>query len=243
MRSNGDANTAKQSATNSTERLEVTVHKALFDKIRFGVFELGQKLPTEAELCEEYSVSRPVIRAALAKLRYSGLVVSRRGAGSFVNSGVPTSSDGGYTSINSISDISTFFKFRRVIETTSIELATANASAEGVSKLRSIVAEMKQVLAQGGETKMLDLKFHKTIAELSDNQYLVETMEMLQPHMIFVGNFVRSLGMTGERKTTRMIEEHTAIVDAIASGDSKKAAETINRHLDSSERRIFKGES
>lgn len=243
MRLNGDVMTTKQSPTTSAERLEVSVHKALFDKIRFGEYALGQKLPTEAELCKEYDVSRPVVRAALAKLRYSGLVVSRRGAGSFVNSGVPTKSDGGYTAINSISDISTFFKFRRVIEITSIELATANAGAEGVNKLRSIVTEMKQVLAQGGETKMLDLKFHKTIAELSDNQYLVETIEMLQPHMIFVGNFVRSLGMTGERKTTRMIEEHTAIVDAIASGDSKKAAETINRHLDSSERRIFKGES
>lgn len=229
-------------SNSSSERLEVSVHKALFDKIRFGEYALGQKLPTEAELCEEYSVSRPVVRAALAKLRYSGLVVSRRGAGSYVNSGVPTNSSG-YTPINCISDISTFFKFRRAIETTSIELATANADAAGVKRLRSIVEEMKRVLAEGGETRMLDLKFHKTIAELSDNQYLVETVEMLQPHMIFVGNFVRSLGMTGERKTTRMIEEHTAIVDAIASGDGKKAAQTINRHLDSSEKRIFKGES
>ena len=90
------------------DRLEIQVYKALLDKIRFGTYAMGQKLPTENELSEEHGVSRPVVRAALSKLRDSGLIVSRRGAGSFVNSGVPTSA-GGYTPLASISDIAEFY--------------------------------------------------------------------------------------------------------------------------------------
>jgi len=46
--------------TEGEDRLESQVYRALLDKIRFGTYALGEKLPSEHELSEEHDVSRPV---------------------------------------------------------------------------------------------------------------------------------------------------------------------------------------
>lgn len=57
----------------------------LRSQIRSGELQAGAMLPSEHELAEKYEISRQVARRALAELALQGLVVSRRGIGSFVN--------------------------------------------------------------------------------------------------------------------------------------------------------------
>ena len=61
------------------------MERAIFN----GKYAIGQKFPSEAELCAEYSVSRTVIREALKQLTGRGLVVTRNGSGSYVSSCSP----------------------------------------------------------------------------------------------------------------------------------------------------------
>jgi DNA-binding GntR family transcriptional regulator len=53
-------------------------------RILDGVYQAGDKLPSESELMDEYGVSRIVIRQAAEALQNEGLVLKRRGAGTFV---------------------------------------------------------------------------------------------------------------------------------------------------------------
>lgn len=53
-------------------------------RIESGQWQPGQQLPPEAELCEEFSLSRGTVRQALADLVREGLLNRRRGKGSFV---------------------------------------------------------------------------------------------------------------------------------------------------------------
>lgn len=53
-------------------------------QIRDGELVPGSQLPGEIELCDRYSVSRTVVRAALQELAHRGLIDKRRGVGSFV---------------------------------------------------------------------------------------------------------------------------------------------------------------
>ena len=64
--------------------LTVQVIQKLREDIRKGVYEAGDKLPTEPVLVEQFGVSRTVIREAIAELRADGLVRSRHGIGVFV---------------------------------------------------------------------------------------------------------------------------------------------------------------
>jgi GntR family transcriptional regulator len=54
-----------------------------------GGFALGATLPTEAELCRRYAVSRHTVREALRRLVDLGLIERRQGAGSRVVSARP----------------------------------------------------------------------------------------------------------------------------------------------------------
>ena len=55
----------------------------LNEKIEKGELKPGDKLPSEAELMEAYSVSRITIRSAISELEEDGLVIRSRGKGTF----------------------------------------------------------------------------------------------------------------------------------------------------------------
>lgn len=58
----------------------------LITAIRSGNLIPGQKLPTEDELCRKFGISRPVVRQAYGDLNKLGMLVRKRGSGSFVRS-------------------------------------------------------------------------------------------------------------------------------------------------------------
>jgi GntR family transcriptional regulator len=57
-------------------------------RIEDGEYGVGEAMPTEAELAEEFDVSRPTIRQALAELVQAGMITRRRGSGTYVLPGV-----------------------------------------------------------------------------------------------------------------------------------------------------------
>ena len=58
--------------------------EALKAGIREGVWQPGDRLPGEHELCDTYGISRTVVRQALHELELEGLIIRRKGRGSFV---------------------------------------------------------------------------------------------------------------------------------------------------------------
>lgn len=70
------------------------LHRQLFlvlrDEIDRGAIPAGNPLPTEQELCDQFSVSRITVRRALADLANEGLITRRQGVGSFVRRPRPT---------------------------------------------------------------------------------------------------------------------------------------------------------
>ena len=225
-----------------SERLENRVYGELLDQIRFGRFVLGQKLPSENELAATFGVSRPVLRVALARLREDGIIVSRRGAGSFVSSG--GHSEGSvYRPFESVDDIASYFSFRKMVETETVSRTALRIDAAGVNALKAIVEETDRLIDNGEATIDTDVRFHEKIAELSDNRFLVETLNMLRAHWFYIGRFVRSLGSTGYRQGKRdMTAEHWAIVEALEARDVGEARARMLEHIDGSERRVFRGE-
>jgi GntR family transcriptional regulator len=57
----------------------------LMDKIRNSEYLPGQRIPSEHRLAETYSIGRPTVRHALERLVQRGLLIRKRGSGTFVN--------------------------------------------------------------------------------------------------------------------------------------------------------------
>ncbi len=62
----------------------VQVKEALTECIGRGDWQPGDQLPGEPELCRIFDVSRTVIRQALQELMYEGMILRKKGRGTFV---------------------------------------------------------------------------------------------------------------------------------------------------------------
>ena len=69
---------------NSNIPYYIQLIEALKEKISQGEWKPGDQLPSEPELCESYGVSRTVVRQALGEIELDGLIVRRKGKGTFV---------------------------------------------------------------------------------------------------------------------------------------------------------------
>lgn len=65
------------------------IARCLRQRIREGVYPVGSHLPTESELCEEFTISRHTTREALRLLIEAGLIQRKQGSGSRVVASEP----------------------------------------------------------------------------------------------------------------------------------------------------------
>ena len=79
---------------------------ALRARVEGGVYPLETSLPTEGELCEEFSASRYTVREALRRLVEQGMVARRQGSGSIVVASQPQA-----RYVHSLSSLAGLFQF------------------------------------------------------------------------------------------------------------------------------------
>jgi LacI family transcriptional regulator len=68
----------------TTEPRHRQISRELLTQIANGKYGPGGRLPSEAQLCEKFSVSRPTVARALRELQEQGLIDRRVGSGTFV---------------------------------------------------------------------------------------------------------------------------------------------------------------
>ena len=68
----------------ASNKLYIQIYNQLHDAIISGRFQVGDKLPSEKELCQAFNVSRVPVREALCALELNGLVDSIQGGGVYV---------------------------------------------------------------------------------------------------------------------------------------------------------------
>lgn len=62
----------------------VQLKEILVAMIESGEWKVGDKLPSDSELCNAFGISRTVVRQSLQEMEYEGLIYRRKGKGSFV---------------------------------------------------------------------------------------------------------------------------------------------------------------
>ncbi len=149
-----------------------------------GHFRPEQRLPPEAQLCEDYDVSRPVLREATRVLVAKGLVRSKPKVGTVVKPRHewhlfdPDVLHWLLQSDSRNSFYETLVKVRNIIEPEVATMAAANALPEDVAAIEEAYVRMEQ--AKGiAEMAEPDMAFHLSIANATHNELLIHLYNIM----------------------------------------------------------------
>ncbi|MET0703688.1 MAG: GntR family transcriptional regulator [Mycobacterium sp.] len=188
---------------------------ALRRAITTGQLPPGTHL-VETELSEALQISRGTLREAMRELQQEGLI----------SAGARGRLSVRHLDTKEIRDI---FNVRAALESLAArELAATPDRADAVAALRQSVADMEKWAASNLEDRIeADLKFHRTMCQLTGNETLLHSWSSLE------GSIRMSIMFAGVDRAIKNMDakRHYQIVDAIESGDADKAAATVLDHM------------
>lgn len=190
----------------------------------------GDRLPPEKELSDRLGLSRSSMREAVKALEVIRVLDVRRGDGTYVTSLEPQlllESVSFVVDLHDDDSILELFAVRRILEPAAAALATARATPEQIAELR------RQVEAVDADTELEglvahDVDFHRSIAAMAGNSYLATLIESLSSRTVRARLW---RGLTQANSIERTLAEHSAIVDAIATGDSRLVESLSAAHV------------
>lgn len=215
------------------------VRDTLRGQIENGTYKPGGRLPSEAQMCRDFEVSRTVVREAVAALRADGLVEARQGAGVFVLA-PPAPVDLPFRKIDMerISSMIELLELRTAVEVEAAGLAAQRISPAREERLIACLAEISRAAASGGPTTKADFALHLAIAEATGNPRFGEFLDMIGPNLIPRRALAASEAETAPRAYLDIIAaEHDAIVTAILDRDETAARDAMRKHLRGSQSR------
>lgn len=222
-----------ESSTKPGISLAAKISSALRRDLSEGVFRPGDRLPSESALTREYSVSRTVVREAIAILRADGLVEARKGAGVFAIEVKPAKEvPFNDLAVGRISSVIELLELRTVFEVESAGLAASRRSAVQVESIVDAHRRVGECLAAGLPTRDADFEFHLAIAQATQNRRFPEFLQLIRSGIIPRGELQGAApGSRPKDYNLHLQEEHAKIVDAIIEGDADAARQYMAAHL------------
>jgi len=213
--------------------------EAIRAAIAEGALAPGAQLPTEGQLCEEYGVSRTVVREAVTRLAADGLVTPRQGAGIFVNDRPSIVTSLLDELSDNVSVVLNVLEVRMAVEIEAAALAAQRRSSSQEAAIFEAYSAFEAALRTDRSTGEADFAFHRAIAAATNNPFYAEMLDVLGRRTIprdLVTTFSGKLRQSQEYQE-KLQAEHLAIMNAIADGDSDSARDAMRRHLSASRRR------
>ena len=201
--------------------------------IRQGVLQHGARLPSERTLAEQLNVSRSSVREAIRSLELQGLVVSRRGSGTFINTEAIESVVALLASTLSAGNetMKEIFEVRHLLEPQIAAVAATRANLDEVQRLADILEEQQQQLKKGKSGVDADTAFHFALASATHNSALVKVVSAVEDILRLSRD--RSLQEPGRAK--RSLVSHRQILEKVNAGDAEGARVAMEYHLTSVE--------
>ncbi|BAN26814.1 GntR family transcriptional regulator [Caballeronia insecticola] len=210
-----------KSMKSAKESADARIYRSIFEGVLNRRLTPGTKLP-EPELCALFGVGRAVVRRALEKLAYDGIVVLRPNKGAVIAQ--PTQEE-----------TRAIFEARRSVERALVELAAQRASAADIAALREQLAKEHDAMHRFDQPSWARLAsaFHLRIAALAGNAILEHYLtELISRCSLIVGAYEPVGNAPCEH------DEHTAILDCLEARDAEGAIAHMTAHLRSLEARI-----
>jgi GntR family transcriptional regulator, transcriptional repressor for pyruvate dehydrogenase complex len=204
-----------------------------------GKLPEGEKLPAETQLASSFGVSRPVVREALSRLRADGVIVSRRGSGSYVQR-KPSAQFLSLAPIGGIADLMRCFEFRIALEGETAALAATRRSDKDLAEMQAALREMNGSIRNKTVGTAADIRFHNAVAMASKNKLFTMALGALSD-VIFQGITVaRKLSLQANMKRLQIVQaEHRRIFEAVRNEDASGARRAVRTHIENARARLL----
>lgn len=207
------------------------VYSSILQQLSERTYKVGDKLPSEEDLSLAFSVSRPVLRDALAQLQEDGFVSKLRGSGSFVRQ-LPPVEMSDRSPNESIALFLRAYEVRRVLEAEACRLAARRAGPEAVERLADRLHRLRRAIFEEANSTEADFLFHLEIARASGNDMFVRHLEIMEDEV--TGSMRIATDITSRRSLERrqmVYQEHLNIFSAIAAARPEEAETYCNYHI------------
>ena len=214
------------------------ISSVIVDQIKEAVFQKrlipGNKLPSERQLMEQFRASRVTIREALRTLEQFGILEIRRGmeGGAFIRN-----PDTKFIT-NFLQDMFSMGKIkipnlteaRMAVEPFSVKLAAERITQETLEKVRLNIQEARECLDKNNknDARLLDLEFHRLIAQASQNPVI---FFMIDSIMDIMENNISSIPLS-VKPVERTIQYHEEIYLALRNRDVQRAQDLMLKHIE-----------
>lgn len=210
-------------------------------RIADGTLAIGQRLPTEAELAQEFGVSRPTVREGLAALQFVGLVESRRGYGTVVVARSAEPGTGqlraggprqGRPALASLGQALDLFETRLILEPAAMAIAAGDPDLAALEAAEELINGMDVAVDDPALHASTDIRVHRALLGVCRNEILRESAgELLDLVLDPMLTPARAHAWSSHDRPQDWAEQHRAVLDALRAGDAAAARAFSGAHL------------
>jgi DNA-binding GntR family transcriptional regulator len=191
------------------------VYAAIRERISSGSLPRGGRVHQE-DLAEELGVSRTPVREALRRLAAEGLVEMRTNRGARVADVDQGGMRGAYDA-------------RLVVEPGAARLAAQRRPTQPLARMRAAVQAQRGAVRSVQRSFEANRQFHLALVTASENEFLIQLAERLW--VARIGATIYERQVETQERMLLDVREHELILEAIETGDGRKAESLTRRHL------------
>ena len=214
------------------DKLSKLVAAQIRELIFSNSIAVGQKLPSERDLAEQFKISRTMVREGLNSLEHSGLVEIRRGrsAGAYIVNNLHKPLY--HSTVNMMKSgkigIQQFIGARKAIECFCLRQAAGKITEEDLKRLEGTSDDFYRQYDRRLEAMDANARFHLTLSEFSGNPLLTMMLRSLLDLMA-ERDFQ---SVAGSRFRMKAHKVHVQIVEAMRQKDWNLAEQLLAKNID-----------
>ncbi|WP_040977876.1 FadR/GntR family transcriptional regulator [Oceanobacillus jeddahense] len=209
------------------KRLYEQVIMIIKNKIDNGDFNIGEKLPSERELVKDLGVSRGTLRDAFRVLESQGIIETKPGGGRILKEPIEQQLIVGQKLVDEMkrAAILELIEAREIVEKGIIDLVCKNAKDSDLEELQQLLEKSKENTVEAEQNN--DFIFHYSLAKYSNNQVLIQFMEL----NLNIINDARDYNFSKDNHIKAAHQEHIAILTALLNRDAEGAKKAMEDHF------------
>jgi GntR family transcriptional regulator, transcriptional repressor for pyruvate dehydrogenase complex len=217
------------------------VYDKLLTQILEETYPVQSRLPAEDVLAQGFGVSRPIVRAALSRLRDDGIIESRRGSGSYVLRS-PDRQLISFIPLDSVSGVQRCYEFRIDLEGAAAAWAAMRRDEDDLAAMDHAYKVLAGTYEQNALGVEADQMLHLAVARASKNPFFALVLESLGEQIAIGVKLSRSLTLLDtEVRQETVLAEHRAVLDAIRLRQPEVAKAAMRYHITAAKDRMFVG--